>query len=321
MAYQGQPPPHQYQGWNYRWTGSDGYTYWWQNDQIMYDPNSGPQNDQNKNNDTNNNSNGPSGNGPGGGGGPNYFLTDVFGNHYSKAAFDSYLAQVKHLGAIYGVPVAESLARTMLKQGIDASEAQHRFQEIQAVEQTKWNRAILQQILDARGIKIDVTTFEGARKFILGSPEGQAQRVWDEFATSAAAREAGFSIEGIGNAPNRNQDLRLSRNDILAFEKAQGLPPGTVDIGQENQILQQAAQAVVKTLPGSRYKGYGLTKADVLKVAAGIGTADANMKLQRIVNEEQALENFRGANPNWANIRNQQGNQMANQRTQPVSAQ
>ena len=59
----------------------------------------------------------------------------------------------------------------------------------------------------------------------------------------------------------------------------------------------------------------------MLKIAAGIGSADAVTKFQRILNEEQALEQFRGANPNFANIRNQQGNQMADQRQQPVSAQ
>ncbi len=273
-------------------------------------------------------SNAPSGGGSGGGGGGggSFLVTDA-GTKLSKASYDALVANYRHLALIYGVNLTNAEVHALASGDVSPSEFQTRLQLNQSITNNAANFDQFKAVLAARGIKWS-GNYADRLKFITGEAQGQFYQVWDEYAVRAGATEAGFNVGGlgphkVGSASIENQDLQLSRADILAVEKAQNLAPDAFDINAQNQIFQQAAQFAVKALPGSRYKSYGLSKQDVLKIAAGVGSATANMTFQRIINEEQALEQFRAPMQNSQQLQAQaaNANTMQSQRSRPVSAQ
>lgn len=222
------------------------------------------------------------GRGRGGGGG---------GGGGSADLLQQYLRQMD----IRGVPRNVGLAQRAIKNLVGPEEWDRRLQVAQRLTEYKDAVRGYNQVFQFYGMK--PMGLKDQINFVLGRADRKYYDILEQYETTMGFRGAGFQTfagsKQLRQADRRGltEDLALTQKQVRQFRGRVG---GDITEQDLREPLRQAARFLLEGgLGWSRIKGYGLKQSDVLDVFAGIGSAQQQEKLQRIVNEQEAMEQFR----------------------------
>jgi hypothetical protein len=199
----------------------------------------------------------------------------------SESQYNALKLDYQQVGSLYGYQVTPAKIGSWIAMNKTPQTVQDQLEAVQLAKANKDYLNAFSLVLQGTGQlpKGKTMTPQQMYEFTSGQAPAAWYQLWEKASAVGAATTAGFTVGGGG-------DMGITANQL--YNLANKLP-GMQNQSDWNQILQDAADLIGKTLPLSYLTNFALSKSSLLNVAAGIGTFADKNKVEKVLKTYQAL--------------------------------
>lgn len=217
----------------------------------------------------------------------------------SEAEYLNFEYNLETLGKQYGYKIETGDVGRALRKGITLEGYEDRLSALQRMREYEPSMKNFQAVLKARGLLP-----KGARDwtkqeqfdFITGQSNPQFYRVWEEASAATAAHLAGIDVlygKEAKKEPGGVGYTDIRRGLLLQIIKSM---PGYQTEAELAQGMEELGYNLLKVLPLSEARSFGLTKQDIVRATfGGKNAARAEQKLERVVRTHEAFQEDRAS--------------------------